>query len=396
MFLLATLFLKDNPDYMTGLIIIGLAPCIAMVVVWNELAQGNRELVAGLVGINSLLQVLFFSSYAYFYLKFMLPLFGIDAQTIDIHFWDIALTVGIYLGIQSTMESRQKSRIARCYDYVNENGVLLHQTVRMEPKDFRQRRPDPAKPGEWIWSISGISPVLYRLPELIATQWVCLVGGEKDVENLVSIGIPATTNPMGEGNWRDSYNQHFAGKAVIILPDRDDVGRKHAQVVAFAIKSIAKSIRIIELPFPDDADPHKDPSDWIAYHKGQGHNDAAIADNLKRIIKDTPIIDAAQVEQPNATQQEIINAKRANKEPFRNYDWADAMDDKVKEKRVKSPRHINAMREDIMRRFFNFPRRIGSSLFDHDRETKKINIFDRPPELMGWIQEKSKHNIEWA
>jgi ACR3 family arsenite transporter len=99
MFLLATLFLKDNPDYMTGLIIIGLAPCIAMVVVWNELAQGNRELVAGLVGINSLLQVLFFSSYAYFYLKFMLPLFGIDAQTIEIHFWDIALTVGIYLGI---------------------------------------------------------------------------------------------------------------------------------------------------------------------------------------------------------------------------------------------------------------------------------------------------------
>jgi ACR3 family arsenite transporter len=99
MFLLATLFLKDNPDYMTGLIIIGLAPCIAMVVVWNELAQGNRELVAGLVGINSLLQVLFFSSYAYFYLKFMLPLFGIDAQAIDIHFWDIALTVGIYLGI---------------------------------------------------------------------------------------------------------------------------------------------------------------------------------------------------------------------------------------------------------------------------------------------------------
>lgn len=99
MFLLAIIFLKDNPEYMTGLIIIGLAPCIAMVVVWNELAQGNRELVAGLVGINSVLQVLFFSSYAYFYLKFMLPLFGFDAQIIDIKFWDVALTVGIYLGI---------------------------------------------------------------------------------------------------------------------------------------------------------------------------------------------------------------------------------------------------------------------------------------------------------
>jgi len=99
MFLLAIIFLNDNPSYMSGLIIIGLAPCIAMVVVWNELAQGNRELVAGLVGINSLLQVLFFSSYAYFYLKVMLPFLGFESQVFDIAFSDVALTVGIYLGI---------------------------------------------------------------------------------------------------------------------------------------------------------------------------------------------------------------------------------------------------------------------------------------------------------
>jgi ACR3 family arsenite transporter len=99
MFLLAVFFLKDQPEYMTGLIIIGLAPCIAMVVVWNELAEGNRQLVAGLVGVNSLIQVFFFSLYAYFYLEIMLPLFGIKGLSLNITIAEIAETVGIYLGI---------------------------------------------------------------------------------------------------------------------------------------------------------------------------------------------------------------------------------------------------------------------------------------------------------
>jgi len=99
MFLLATFFLKDYPEYMTGLIIIGIAPCIAMVIVWNELAEGNRELTAGLIGINSLLQVFFFSLYAYFYLKIMLPLFGIKGLELNITIFQIAQTVVIYLGI---------------------------------------------------------------------------------------------------------------------------------------------------------------------------------------------------------------------------------------------------------------------------------------------------------
>ena len=84
---------------MTGLIIIGIAPCIAMVIVWNELAEGNRELTAGLIGINSLLQVFFFSLYAYFYLAVLAPLFGVEGLDLNITVLEIAKSVGIYLGI---------------------------------------------------------------------------------------------------------------------------------------------------------------------------------------------------------------------------------------------------------------------------------------------------------
>ncbi|MBI2259588.1 MAG: ACR3 family arsenite efflux transporter [Flavobacteriia bacterium] len=99
MFFLANWILSAYPEYLTGLIIIGIAPCIAMVIVWNELAEGNRELCAAMVGINSVLQVFFFSSYAYFFLGFMLPHFGKTAVLINISFVDVAKTVFIYLGI---------------------------------------------------------------------------------------------------------------------------------------------------------------------------------------------------------------------------------------------------------------------------------------------------------
>jgi ACR3 family arsenite transporter len=99
MFLLSYIFMKDYPEYMTGLILIGIAPCIAMVLVWNDLAQGNREYIAGLVGLNSLLQVFLYSAYSYFYLTVVPNWFGMKSLEISISISQIAQSVFFYLGI---------------------------------------------------------------------------------------------------------------------------------------------------------------------------------------------------------------------------------------------------------------------------------------------------------
>jgi putative DNA primase/helicase len=151
-------------------------------------------------------------------------------------------------------------RIVGTYDYHDADGNLLFQCVRYEPKDFRQRRPDGN--GGWTWKINGSPRVLYRLPQLLKAdpaQWVFVVEGEKDVDNLFAAGLVATTNPMGAGKWgKLSDDSALHGRRVAILPDKDEVGRNHARDVAGRLQGKVTELKILELPGDG-----KDASDWL-------------------------------------------------------------------------------------------------------------------------------------
>lgn len=148
--------------------------------------------------------------------------------------------------------------IVATYDYTDEQGQVLFQVVRFQPKDFRQRAPDGA--GGWKWSLDGVRRVLYRLPDLEqvrgtdAPVYVC--EGEKDADAIIRAGGCATSNPGGAGKWRSEYGEMLRDCAVVVVQDRDGVGRLHAAAVAESLHGIARSIRIVEAAQGKDASDH--------------------------------------------------------------------------------------------------------------------------------------------
>lgn len=152
-------------------------------------------------------------------------------------------------------------RLVATYDYLDESGEVRFQVVRFEPKAFAQRRPNGQN--GWNWNLKDTQLVLYRLPEVLKAQNVLVVEGEKDVDEAYRRGLPegwaATCNPMGAGKWRKEYTEALRGKRVVILPDADQPGHRHAEQVARSLKGIALELMTVILPGGS-----KDLSEWVA------------------------------------------------------------------------------------------------------------------------------------
>jgi hypothetical protein len=163
-------------------------------------------------------------------------------------------------GDNTAITQKQQSQIIATYDYTDKDGKLLYQVVRYEPKDFRQRRPDVK--GGWIWNLEGITPVLFHLPDMKTAvcygDCVYIAEGEKDCLNLWGIGLVATCNSGGAGKWRPEYSEFLRSAHIIIIPDNDSPGYKHAKEIADSLYGIATSLKILKIPAP-----HKDFSDWL-------------------------------------------------------------------------------------------------------------------------------------
>lgn len=211
---------------------------------------------------------------------------------------DAARELAREFGIDIAQPTTSK-KIDVVYDYRDSTGTLVFQVVRFRPKDFRQRRPDGH--GGWIYNMKGVTPVPYRLPDIITANTVFVVEGEKDADALSRLGLTATCNAMGAGKWTSEHASYLRGKQVRIIPDNDDAGRNHAITVARSLADIAAEVKMVNLPnLPNKGDV----SDWLA-DSGTKEELLRIVDTLSEWDDERLIQDSAQ---DNAQQEvEIVN-----------------------------------------------------------------------------------------
>jgi len=169
--------------------------------------------------------------------------------------------------------------LSKVYNYADAQGELRYQVLRYEPKTFRQRRPDGN--GGWIYNMQDVEALPYNLHGILSRpdKTIFIVEGEKCADKLIDLGAVATTSHGGAGKWKADLNKHFAGRRVVILPDADQAGQKHAQVVTSHLIDVASEVKVVDLPGLSEK---QDVYDWLQ----NGHS----PEELRDIVSGTDVI----------------------------------------------------------------------------------------------------------
>jgi putative DNA primase/helicase len=212
------------------------------------------------------------------------------------------------LGIKVNGAAEPSSKIVATYDYRDERGELLFQVCRLDPKTFRQRRPDGK--GGWLWNVKGVRQVPYRLPELLASAGrVFITEGEKDALRLTALGICTSCNAGGAAKWRAKFASYFGGRDVVILPDNDDAGRNHARQVAANLAPVATSVRVLDLP---DLPEKGDVTDWL--------DRGGTAETLGKLADAAPLFQSDDQTEAPSEQDDQAEIARLARMPLLTYE----------------------------------------------------------------------------
>ena len=200
-------------------------------------------------------------------------------------------------------------KLVRWFTYRNEKGEPIYVINRYEPKRFSVERLDGK--GGWMKGLGDIKPVLYNLDMVVGSlqdlpdEPIYVCEGERDCDNLVNLGFVATTNPFGADSWKDEYSEYLKGANVVIFPDNDEPGERHALKVAHSLHGKAKTIKIVKVPIG------KDISDWLEVLYGQygehGKSGQVTKEQIRNAILE--VVDKTPYWQPDNEQASTIDQK---------------------------------------------------------------------------------------
>lgn len=308
-------------------------------------------------------------------------------------------------GTKKSRKSRKDDRKwtpGGSWAYRDEQGALLFTVYRRNYEDgtksFRARRADGR------WTLHGVRRIPYRLPELLALpegQAVVVVEGEKAAEAAVALGLPATTSPNGSGHWdlldAAALELAFRGRGVVVLPDADEPGRKHADQVAASLYPIARWVRIVPLPglTPDSGD---DVFDWIEKTRlgpwGEILTDDEIRVELVRLVRETPCWEPPAT--PATGSPPAVDAESppaADEATITNYatEWDESASGNEK------PRNVALAAHEVLKLVATicdeWPKRLGTSLcIDHGGQPCGLNTGD---DVFAYFQKRSPGGVRW-